>query len=398
MGTDANTVTAHRKLGLVLSGGGARGAFQVGVYERMLGDPRFSGGPAFISGTSAGAINAALIAAGRTPSQMLQFWHRLAERPPAVASESFMHHARQAILALAALEPGRWTNGEPSVLRAVREHARQHLPLRPGSVLAWIVECAMTARFEVVREFFQRIPDANLFDTRPLRNRLVEELGGERVPGRAGIQLAINVVDAPTGRAVRFVTAATRMTRPPEYRVVDAITVDMVLASAAIPMLFSPVEVEGRLLWDGGLLVNTPLAPVVDMGAESVVTVLVTEPPDPALKTFPHFGDALERAIDCFLENTYNVDRKLLLERNRLAEQSGGRYRPVQLYEAVRPARSDVFTAGSYLNFSHRAIQGMYEAGLQAGERWLAAGPPVDRLHERPWAAEPPDVAVVATR
>ena len=45
-------------LGLVLSGGGARGAFQVGVYERLLEDPRFADGPTVLSGTSAGGINA----------------------------------------------------------------------------------------------------------------------------------------------------------------------------------------------------------------------------------------------------------------------------------------------------------------------------------------------------
>ena len=52
----------RQTLGLVLSGGGARGAFHVGVYERLLADPRFAAGPAVLSGTSAGAINAALIA------------------------------------------------------------------------------------------------------------------------------------------------------------------------------------------------------------------------------------------------------------------------------------------------------------------------------------------------
>lgn len=388
MGADVERMEGPGRLGLVLSGGGARGAFQLGVYERLIADPRFAGGPAILSGTSAGAINAALIAAGRTPEQMLRFWHGLAERPPAVANESFMHHARQAFVALAAMEPRRWVD-DSSALATVREHARQHLPLHPGAVLAWIVECAVTARFEVVREFFQRIPEGHLFDTAPLRARLVEEFGGERVPRRPGVELAINVVDAPTGRATRFVTSATRLTRPPEYKIVDAITVDMVLASASIPLLFSPVQVDGRLLWDGGLLVNTPLAPVVDLGAGAVVTVLVTEPTDPSLQRFTHFGDALERVIDCFLENTYNVDRKLLLERNRLAELSGGHYRPVRLYEAIRPARSDAFTAGSYLNFSHAAIQSMYESGLQAGAAWLAAGPPIDRLHERPWTAEP---------
>ena len=63
-----------RTLGLVLSGGGARGAFHVGVYERLLEDPRFADGPTVISGTSAGGINAALIAAGKSPRELLQFW------------------------------------------------------------------------------------------------------------------------------------------------------------------------------------------------------------------------------------------------------------------------------------------------------------------------------------
>jgi len=209
MATETKQVEDPQRLGLVLSGGGARGAFQVGVYERMLADPRFSQGPAILSGTSAGAINAALIAAGRTPQEMLRFWHGLAERPPAVASDSFMHHARQAVVALAALEPGRWV-GESSALAAVREHLRHHLPLRPGAVLAWMLECAVTARFEVLSELLERIPDAHLFDTGPLRERLIEEFGGERIPHRPGVELAINVVDAPSGRAVRFTTFPSR--------------------------------------------------------------------------------------------------------------------------------------------------------------------------------------------
>src|SRR2546423_813577 len=81
------------RLGLVLSGGGARGAFQVGVYERLLRDPRFANGPAVISGTSAGAINGALIAAGRSPRQMMEFWNGVADNPPATASPLFFSSA-----------------------------------------------------------------------------------------------------------------------------------------------------------------------------------------------------------------------------------------------------------------------------------------------------------------
>src|SRR5438093_584664 len=165
-------------------------------------------------------------------------------------------------------------------------------------------------RFAGVREPF-------LADTAPLRHRLVAEFGGEKVPSR-GIRLAINTVDAHTGRVVRYVTAATPFTRSPDYLIVDAITVDMVLASASIPLLFPPVRIGRHLLWDGGLLVNTPLAPVVALAADDIVTVLATQPPDPDPGPFAHFGRAVERTVDSFLENAFNMDRKPLLERNRV--------------------------------------------------------------------------------
>jgi NTE family protein len=79
--------SASAKVALVLSGGGARGAFQVGVWEVLREHPRGVGGlPAVVSGTSAGAVNGYLIAAGLSPAEMLRFWLELAERPPVVAS------------------------------------------------------------------------------------------------------------------------------------------------------------------------------------------------------------------------------------------------------------------------------------------------------------------------
>ena len=130
-----------------------------------------------------------------------------------------------------------------------------------------------------VSKLLEGIQEPFLADTARLRARLVDELGGEVVP-HDGRRLAINTVDAHTGQVVRYVTTRTRLTRPPDYIVVDAITVDMIMASFSIPLLFPTVEIDGRWLWDGGLLVNTPLAPVVALGADEIVTVLVTEPPD----------------------------------------------------------------------------------------------------------------------
>jgi predicted acylesterase/phospholipase RssA len=370
----------RRTLGLVLSGGGARGAFQVGAYERLLEDPRFADGPAIISGTSAGGINAALIAAGKSPREMLQFWKDLGADPPVTANGEFFSGALRSLVRLSMEEGIRWATN-PRHVRAFVDRARAHLPLWPSSLLALWVEFLLTMRFELVSRFLEGIREPFVFDTRRVRARLVEALGGERVPNH-GLRIALNTVDAHTGRVVRWVTAPAPLPRSPDYIVVEAITVDMVLASASIPLLFPPVQVGSRLLWDGGLLVNTPLAPVVALGAEEVVPVLVTEPPDPTLGQFPHFGRAVERTIDSFLENAYNIDRKLLLERNRVSRLQGGPYRDVVLYEPVRPVRAACFNAGSYLYFERHVLAAMHEAGRRAANTWLAAGPRVDALDE----------------
>ncbi|TMA58602.1 MAG: hypothetical protein E6J75_05035 [Deltaproteobacteria bacterium] len=372
--------TRRRTLGLVLSGGGARGAFHVGVYERLLDDPRFAAGPTVLSGTSAGAINAALIAAGKTPGEMMQFWRGIADDPPVAASDLFFRDVARRLARLTLEEAVRWVS-TPRALRTFLWRARNHFPPRPGGLLALWVEYLLTDRWELVSRLLEGVREPFLADTAPLRARLCAEFGGEKIPSR-DIRLAINTVDAHTGRVVRYVTAGTPFTRSPDYQIVDAITVDMVLASASIPLLFPPVKIGPHLLWDGGLLVNTPLAPVVALGADEIVTVLVTEPPDLEPRPFPHLGRAVERTVDSFLENAYNIDRKLLLTRNRLARLERAPYRDVMLYEAVRPARNGCFNAGSYLYFERHVLEAMEAAGRRAATAWLAAGPVVDQLEE----------------
>ena len=369
-----------RTLGLVLSGGGARGAFQVGVYERLLEDPRFAARPVVLSGTSAGGINAALIAAGKSPREMLQFWKSIADDPPVTASAAFFGSALRTLARLSFEEAVRWL-GTSLPLRTFLHRVKNHRSLSPGSLLALWVEFLLTARFELVSRFLEGIREPFVVDTAPLRARLVDVFGGERVPNR-GVRLALNTVDVHSGRVVRFVTAPAPVTRSADYIVVDAITVDMVLASASIPLLFPPVRVGTHLLWDGGLLVNTPLAPAVALGAEEIVTVLVTEPPEPLPGPLRHFGRAVERTVDSFLENAYNMDRKLLLERNRVTRLQRGPYREVILYEAVRPVRAAFFNAGSYLYFERGILGAMHDAGRRAAGSWLAAGPRVDHLDE----------------
>lgn len=366
-------------LGLVLSGGGARGAFQVGVYERLLREPRFSDGPAVLSGTSAGAINSALIAAGRTPREMMDFWNAIADDPPVIVSERFFDGATRTVAKLVVEEAGRFLQSV-APWRALAQRLRNHLPPRSGSLLALWVEYLLGTRFELISRFMMGISEPFLASTAKFRDRLVETFGGEEIPCN-GKRLAINTIDAHTGQVVRYVNAETPLTHPPDYVVVDAITVDMILASASIPLLFPPVRIGPHLLWDGGLLVNTPLAPVVALGADEIVTVLVTEPPDPDRGPLAHFGRAVERTIDSFLENAYNVDRKLLLERNRLSRVDGGSsYRAVTLYDVVRPSRDACFNTGSYLYFERSVLASMHLAGRRAANAWLAEGPRIDHI------------------
>jgi len=369
------------KLGLVLSGGGARGSFQVGVYERLLRDPRFADGPAVMSGTSAGSLNAAMIACGFTPTQMMDFWNEIADDPPVVANTRFFGSLWSTAARIAFREAIDLPRRLPSEIARFARRARHYWPPRFGSLSALAVDYALTSRFDLVSALLDGIEAPSVVDTSALRARLVKLFGSERVPARR--RLAINTVDVHSGRVVRYVNSPVPAVPASEYVVVPAITVDMLMASCSIPLLFNPVAIGSRLLWDGGLLVNTPLAPAVALGAEQIVTVLVTEQ-HRGSAVMRRFGRAVEHTADAFLENAYNVDRLLLLERNRLSRIEGSPYREVRLYQALRPAPDrSVFVAGSYLDFQRPILAAMFRAGQRAAADWLAQGPPVDHLDPR---------------
>lgn len=242
----------------MLAGGGARGAYEAGVlrfvFERLpkqLGHvPRID----VVGGTSVGAIHACFVAAtaeqgaGRG-DQLSRIWEGLH------VDEVFRFSASDLI-------------GLPRRLLGVRKVAEQ---LRAG-----------------------RRPDRlyGLLDTRPL-----EKLVVERIPWR-GIRtnLQNGLIDAvcvaatqiATGRAVVFVERPGRELPPwanQENVRMQAIRLMPVhaLASAAIPLLFPAVRVGARYYADGGLRLNTPLAPVVRLGANRIMVVSLTHPQPPTV-------------------------------------------------------------------------------------------------------------------
>ena len=371
-----------RPTALVLSGGGARGAFQVGVYDVLLSDPRGLGQPPdVVSGTSAGALNGALIAAGLSPAKILDFWLDLAARPPVVANDRFFRSLQRALARVALREPLRKLGRRGREARVIAGLLRKHNPFSASGLLAALLEFILTARFDTVSDVLDAVTTPYLFDTSALGERLAKAMGTPTLR-EPRVRLALNVVDVHSGRAIRLVSA------PPDkrpdasathYRHEPVITTDMIVASASIPLLFNPVRIGGREMWDGGMLVNTPIAPALALGARRIVPVLVTPahgvPPSGRMT----MGMAVERLVDTLLENAYNGDRKLLLDRNALAGRPGmGGFHAVDLYRPIRPESGRTFNAGSYLFFVRDALIAMYEAGRLAARRWLAEGPLLD--------------------
>lgn len=238
---------------IVLSGGGARGAYEAGVLRFLVETlPSRTGiEPSFdiVSGTSVGAIHACFLAAtahmGHERGEMLsKIWESLR------VDEVFKFSTRDMI-------------SLPRKLFGVRKVAEQ---LRAG----------------------QR-PDRlfGLLDTTPLEKLVVDHIPWKSIHQNLVDQrikaVCIAATQIATGRAVVFVERLARELPPwanQEHLRMQPIRLMPIhaLASAAIPLLFPAVRVGPRYYADGGLRLNTPLAPVVRLGANRIMVVGLRTP------------------------------------------------------------------------------------------------------------------------
>jgi len=199
---------------LGLQGGGSHGAFTWGVLDRLLEEPWlvFDG----ISGTSAGAMNAVVmadgLAAGGPPQARValeQFWKR-------VSDAALLSPLRRGPLEILT---GRWTLDYSPVFAALDIAARVFSPY-----------------------------DLNPLGANPLRQILADSVDFKRL-GRAPIKIFVTATNVRTGRGRIF-------------RNTD-ITPDALLASACLPTLFQAVEIDGDPYWDGGYSGNPTMVPLI---------------------------------------------------------------------------------------------------------------------------------------
>ena len=229
----SDTPVRHKRdpllIDLALQGGGSHGAFTWGVLDRLLEEPWLQ--IAGISGTSAGAINAAVLVHGHSLSGNLgahsaleDFWRHVSE------AGRFSPIQRGPIDILL----GRWT-----------------LDNSP----AWIATDMMSRLFSPY--------DLNLSAWNPLRNILKEGVDFERL-ANSPIKLFITATNVATGRARVF-------------RNRD-ITPEVLLASACLPTMFQAIEIDGEAYWDGGYSGNPTITPLVRETAAQDTIIIPINP------------------------------------------------------------------------------------------------------------------------
>ncbi len=259
---------------LALQGGGSHGAFTWGVLDRLL-EERWIGIDA-ISGTSAGAMNAAVLAHGWIDGGMDgaraaldAYWLRVSR---AAAFSPFRRSPFDTLM-------GHWGTGRSPTHLAADLLSRIFSPY-----------------------------DLNPFDFNPLRKVLQESIDFDRLAG-SPIKLFITATNVRTGRGRVFRNAE--------------VTPDVLLASACLPTMFRAVEVDGELFWDGGFAGNPTITPLV-RESDAQDTILVQINPRERAKPPRTAGEILDRVNEISFNSPLLKELRMIALLHQVADPGNG--------------------------------------------------------------------------
>lgn len=290
-----------RRIAMILSGGGARGAYEVGVLWYVFDDlVRLRGGRIpridILCGTSVGAINACYLAA----------------------------HLADPVLGMRRLVD-LWS--ELMLTRVLGFGFRQLISL-PKVLIGGSAN------------------GTGVFDVTPMADLVTREISWRAVSRCLRRQqlraLSVSCTEVATGRTVVFIQTAPNLTipAPPPPRTLfraDRIGPQHALASAAIPLLFPPVRIDDELYLDGGLRQNTPIAPALRLGATHVFAigssreikgVVRSEAPDTAQARQPGAAFLMGKVLNAFLLDHIDTDMELLQRLNNVIVDGTRAYGP----------------------------------------------------------------------
>ncbi|MEO6783352.1 MAG: patatin-like phospholipase family protein, partial [Bradyrhizobium sp.] len=323
-----------QKLSLALQGGGSFAAFTWGVLDRLLeqSDCEFDA----ISGASAGAVNAVLLASGlveggrqRARARLQQFWARI------MNDASF-----RSLMLVGGFSPA-------------------------GSSVAF-GPSLRSGQFDP-------------FDLDPLRLLLARDID-------------FSVLRDP--RCPKLLIAATRVRdgQPRIFRNAE-ITADVVLASTCPPQVHCTVEIDGEAYWDGGFAANPPVVRLVqESEASDVLVIQVT----PARDSYvPITMAAIDRRLDQITANSVLNAEIAALEWARDAAATSGL--PLRIFRIAAEDEIDGLAQRSAVDLGHSFMTKLHGSGRGAADRWLKQVPdgrPAVAPPRREITASPPPPAL----
>lgn len=310
---------------LALQGGGSHGAFTWGVLDRLLEEPWLQIDA--ISGTSAGAMNAAVLAdgwvrggAGGARDALDAYWQRVSE------AAAFSPLQRSPVDRLM----GRWTLDTSPVYIAMDMMARVFSPY-----------------------------DLNPLGLNPLRAILSERVDFDQL-ARSRIKLFITATNVRTGRG--------RIFRNGE------ITPDVLLASACLPTLFHAVEIEGESYWDGGYAGNPTITPLV-RESDAQDTILVQINPRERADTPRTANEVLNRLNEISFNSPLMKELRMIALLRQVADPGrgeGARWAGMRTHR-IMTDRLAQFGASSKFNAELEFLTMLKAEGRRSVEEFLAA-------------------------
>jgi NTE family protein len=328
---ETNYLFLENREALVLAGGGARAAYQVGVLGAMADWLPADAACPFevLVGTSAGALNAATLV-----SRAASFREGVAVLEK-VWSE---FHVDQVVRA----DPG--------------------ATLRGG--LHWVVS--------MITGGWLLPPPRSLLDTSPLRELLLRTIpmDGIRASIEAGLvrALAVATTSYSTGQAVAFFDGAASVEEWARVRragVRRRIDIEVLMASSAIPFIFPAGQVDGDYYGDGAMRQLAPLSPAVHMGANRVLVVgtraeAAASPADGSVDRPPSPGHLLGFVLDSLFTDGLSIDLERLRQINAILQMNGAGMvpdrRPIEAL-VIEPSDDPTALARRHLNAMPRSLR-----------------------------------------
>jgi len=320
---------ATKRINLALQGGGAHGAFTWGVLEHLLGDERLD--IEGISGTSAGAVNAVMLADGLARGGRAEAQKRLADFWRAASSSGNL----------------------PALQRAVMERLLSFTPLEGTPVQAW---------FDAVSRYFSPY-DVNPLNINPLKDLFERFVDFEKLRADTDLPIFISATNVQTGRVRVFPR--------------EKITADAVMASACLPLLFRAVEIDGVPYWDGGYLGNPVIFPFFrTTKTEDVLVVQI----NPLMRqtTPTSAGEIMNRINEITFNSSLIAEYRAidfvarLIDQGRLPRGIGpGQYRRINVHRIVLDRFGTHFDAFSKLSTDYDFFEMLRVSGKRATRRFL---------------------------